>query len=98
MHVLLLKPNHTGGLELFSCSSSLLTWACTCSVEETASGWVHLHIRPTGGARSALRENNIVVLTLSRPPAKGALEWVKGGSHVAGIQPSHGGPASKRVR
>ncbi|KAL0034221.1 hypothetical protein WJX77_004006 [Trebouxia sp. C0004] len=51
------------------------------SVDETASGSVHLHLKPSmpGNRSSMLRENSLVVLTLSKPPAKGALEWVQGG-------------------
>ncbi|KAL0032313.1 hypothetical protein WJX79_004546 [Trebouxia sp. C0005] len=51
------------------------------SVDETASGGVHVHLKPSmpGNRSSMLRENSLVVLTLSKPPAKGALEWVQGG-------------------
>ena len=52
-----------------------------CSVDETASGSVHVHLKPSmpGNRSSMLRENSLVVLTLSKPPAKGVLEWVQGG-------------------
>ncbi len=52
-----------------------------CSVDETASGSVHVHLKPSmpGNRSSMLRENSLVVLTLNKPPAKGALEWVQGG-------------------
>ena len=52
-----------------------------CSVDETASGGVHVHLKPSmpGNRSSMLRENSLVVLTLSKPPTKGALEWVLGG-------------------
>ena len=52
-----------------------------CSVDETASGSVHVHLKPCvpGSRSSMLREKSLVVLTLSKPPAKGALEWVQGG-------------------
>ena len=52
-----------------------------CSVDETASGSVHVHLKPSmpGNRSTMLRENSLVVLTLNKPPAKGPLEWVQGG-------------------
>lgn len=62
-----------------------------CSVEETASGAVHLHIKPSAGNRPAtVREGSIVVLTLTRPPPRGALEWAQGGQGKG----RHGGKGS----
>lgn len=79
--------------------SHVLMWGC--SVEETASGAVHLHMRPcTGGNRSSNpREGSIVVLTLSRPPPKGALDWAqgtRGRGHHGGKDTQ--GPTHKRQR
>ena len=71
-----------------------------CSVEETASGAVHLHMKPCAGSRASnVREGSIVVLTLSRPPPRGALEWALGGrgrGHHGGTGPP--GPAAKKPR
>lgn len=71
-----------------------------CSVEETASSAVHLHMKPCSGNRSSnVREGSIVVLTLSRPPPRGALEWAQGargrGRHGGRGSP---GPAAKKPR
>lgn len=68
-----------------------------CSVEETASGAVHVHMKPGAGSRASNpREGSIVVLTLSRPPPKGALEWARGRGPPGGRN-THG-PAAKRQR
>ena len=71
-----------------------------CSVEETASGAVHLHMKPCAGNRASnVREGSIVVLALSRPPPRGALEWALGGrgrGHHGGTDPP--GPAAKKPR
>lgn len=69
-------------------------------MEETASGAVHLHIKPSAGNRpSTVREGSIVVLTLTRPPPRGALEWAQGdqgkGRHGGKGSP---GPAAKKPR
>ena len=71
-----------------------------CSIEETASGAVHLHMKPCAGNRASnVREGSIVVLTLGRPPPRGTLEWVQGargrGHHGAKGLP---GPAAKKAR
>lgn len=50
-----------------------------CSVEKTADGAVQLSMKPCSGNKSGnLRVGSIVVLTLSKPSPKGALEWAQG--------------------
>lgn len=81
---------------------SSLHFCFQCSVEETANGGVHVHLKPSmpGNRNPMLRENSIVVLTLSRPPGKGSLDWVQGGRGRGGRR-SNGspeGPHHKRQR
>ncbi|PSC75196.1 Helicase sen1 [Micractinium conductrix] len=84
------------------CASGGKSWAVeVVGVEEVAGGWAYVRLRAEqghGDMRRACPNNQVVVLTDTRPPPRGAIEWaqalVRGGGRGAGS----GGRASKRQR
>lgn len=51
----------------------------SCSVEEKPGGWLDVTVATQPGAlaqQKALQTSSVVILTSSRPPSRGALDWL----------------------